>query len=76
MSTIFGILKKGEPIELINGSLPENHNSEFSPVAKRMNNHAVWHNDLAEFLSDETRVYPMNNSAQGIFTIGDLKKLI
>ena len=33
-------------------------------------------NLLASLLPDDTKVIPMDNSAQGIFTIGDIKKEI
>jgi hypothetical protein len=33
-------------------------------------------NEIAELLSDETPVMPTDNSAQGIFTIGDIKEHI
>ena len=35
-----------------------------------------WENPLAEFLPDETKVEALDNTAQGIYTIGDIKKAI
>jgi len=35
-----------------------------------------WENPLAHLLPNETKVEPLNNSAQGIYTIGDIKKAI
>ena len=35
-----------------------------------------WLNELAELLPDETKLYPMDNTAQWIKTIWDFKKLI
>ena len=35
-----------------------------------------WENPLAQLLPDKTKVYPLDNSAQGIYTIGDIKKSI
>ena len=36
----------------------------------------VWLNPIAHLLPDETEVEPLDNSAQGIYTIGDLRKKI
>ena len=33
-------------------------------------------NELAELLPDETEVIPLDNTAQGVYTIGDVKKEI
>jgi hypothetical protein len=35
-----------------------------------------WTNSLAHLLPDDTKVEPLDNSAQGIYTIGDIKKAI
>jgi hypothetical protein len=35
-----------------------------------------WENPLAHLLPDETKVEPLDNTAQGIYTIGDIKKKI
>ena len=35
-----------------------------------------WKNPLAHLLPDETKVEPLDNTAQGIYTIGDIKKAI
>jgi hypothetical protein len=35
-----------------------------------------WTNPLAAYLPDGMRVIPLDNSAQGIYTIGDIKKKI
>lgn len=35
-----------------------------------------WTNELAPLLPDETPVIPLDNTAQGIETIGDIKKEI
>ena len=64
MSTTFGILKE----------------EEYIPVAHRSGRglgevEIVWKNELAEILPDETKVHPLDNTAQGVYTIGDLKRL-
>ncbi len=33
-------------------------------------------NELAELLPDDTPVIPLDNTAQGVYTIGDIKKEI
>jgi len=35
-----------------------------------------WENRLAHLMPDSTRVEPMDNTAQGIYTIGDIKQAI
>lgn len=46
-------------------------------VAFRGNNTGIyWINELAHLLSDDTKVIPLDNTAQGIYTIGDIKEEI
>lgn len=40
------------------------------------NSRIVFTNQLAELLPNETEVFPLDNSAQGIYTIGDIKERI
>ena len=81
MSTLFGIHREGKKIELIDDDLPEEYfqngriRDEFIKVAHRGNfGRIVWDNEVAQFLDDGILVYPFDNTAQGIYTIGDLKK--
>jgi hypothetical protein len=81
MSTLFGIHREGKKIELVDDDLPEEHfqddriENEFIEVAFRDNSGFItWSHDLAYFLSDDLPVYPLDNTAQGIYTIGDLKR--
>jgi hypothetical protein len=76
MSTIFGIYRLKSEIELVDGCLPENYtDDDFIEVAFRGNGSGIrWKNELAEFLADDIKVYPLDNSAQGIFCIGDIKR--
>lgn len=65
MSTTFGI------------TIPGKEDLQPTPIAFRSANSEaglVWMNDLAEMLPDCTLVVPLDNSAQGIYTIGDIKK--
>ena len=60
MSTTFGIIIKSEVIE----------------IARRVTG-AIWFtNPLASLLPNDTKVEPLDNSAQGVYNIGDIKKLI
>lgn len=79
MSTRFGVyLDQSEEIELVDDMLPEIHDDEYYiEVAVRHNGGSFsWRNPLAPLLPDDIKVYPLSNSAQGIFTIGDIKKEI
>lgn len=73
MSTTFGIHREGKKIELIDDELYEYDDYDFLEVAFRGNGTGIrWVNELAPFLPPETLVYPLDNSAQGIYTIGDI----
>jgi len=81
MSTVFGIHREGKKIELVDDDLPEEYfqddriENEFIEVAHKGNfGHIVWDNEVAQFLDDSIPVYSLDNTAQGIYTIGDLKK--
>lgn len=78
MSTLFGISKLKQDIELVDDCLSEEwEDDDFIEVAFRGNGTGIrWKNDLAEFLPDDLKVYPLDNSAQGIYTIGDIKEEI
>lgn len=79
MSTTFGIvIKNGELLDLPpqEGGLPQNikdeGNIEIVSVAFRSSWGISWKNPIAPFLPPETKVYPLDNSHQGIYTIGDI----
>ena len=76
MSTTFGIPKKPINIELGDeNGVYENINEEiFKKVWFRTMKNSRWLSDSAKLLPDDTRVYALDNSQQGIFTIGDIKK--
>lgn len=61
MSTTFGIITK---------------NGEEKPIARRVGRRMRFIDALAEMLPDNTPVEPLDNSAQGIYTIGDIKNHI
>ena len=60
MSTTFGIVIKSEVIE----------------IARRFGGEVYFTNTLAHLLPNDTKVEPLDNSAQGIYTVGDIKKVI
>jgi hypothetical protein len=66
MSTTFGIKVP---------SLYDEGEFEEFEVAFR-NNHVRWKHPLAQLLPDDLEVIPLDNTAQGIFTIGDIRKAI
>lgn len=73
MSTTFGIYicrENGNKIE----DRPEfQDENNFISLAYRGNGTGIrWTNDIAGLLPIETKVYPLDNNAQGIFTIGDI----
>jgi hypothetical protein len=43
-------------------------------VAFRNNNGIYWTNRIAHMLPDNTPVYSLDNTAKGIYTIGDIKR--
>lgn len=61
MSTTFGIL------------IPQT--GEEVEIAFRTH-YIRWLNPIAHLLPDDIKVIPLDNSAQGIYTIGDIKKAI
>ena len=79
MSTTFAIFKI--PIETdLNGSIISDYSEDdYIEVAFRSSNGIYWLNNLDKLeyaLIDDFKVYPLDNSAQGIYTVGDLKKEI
>jgi len=76
MSTIFGICKID--FELEDDTIPEKYADEdFYDIAFRGNYGTIrWTNDIAKFLPDSLKVYPLDNTAQGIYSIGDIRKEI
>ena len=82
MSTKFGILReKVEHEKLVDedGDLLDYISKEiFEPVFFRGNKgvNNRWLKDWAKLLPDDHKVYALDNTQQGIFTIGDIKKFI
>ena len=80
MSTIFGILRDGLDENKIfdeNGEIYPYIDEDYCfTVVFFRGGYNRWILDLASHLPDETKVYPLDNSAQGIYTIGDCKKVL
>lgn len=62
MSTTFGV------------KIPQTN--ELKAIAFRSSNEIKWLNALGPLLPDDTKVIPMDNSSQGIYTIGDIKQAV
>jgi hypothetical protein len=79
MSTKFGILTEQVDHEKLvdeDGDLLDYiSHGIFEPVFHRGQN-SRWLNSIGPYLSDNTRVYALDNTQQGIFTIGDIKKFM
>lgn len=61
MSTTFGVKTSNEIVEV---------------VYRDNGGKIIWLSKLAELLPDNTRLIPIDNTAQGIYTIGDVKRLL
>ena len=80
MSTTFGIHKHIYKEIIIEDDCPiidDDTDNDFIVVAFRGNTVGIsWRNELAPFLPDEMKVYALDNTQQGIYTIGDIKNKI
>lgn len=79
MSTTFGVvIKDGKLLDLppqedgLLLSQDLENCVEIIEIAFRSSYGFVWKNYLAPFLPLETKVYPLDNTPQGIYTIGDI----
>lgn len=80
MSTTFGIPQREVYIgNLIDedGELYDYINADwFTPIFFRSYRNSRWLNSIYCKLSDDTRVFALDNSVQGIYTIKDIKILL
>lgn len=78
MSTLFGIPIRKVDIELgdENGIFDYISEDFFYEVAHRSNNGKFTLIGSSAKFTNKTRVYALDNSQQGIYTIGDIKKEI
>jgi hypothetical protein len=79
MSTTFGIPQRQVELSKLVDEDNELHDyidtSFFEKVFYR-GGYSRWLNPLSSKLSDDTRIFPLDNSAQGIYTIGDARKFL
>jgi hypothetical protein len=78
MSTTFGIPKEPIDIELgdSDGIYYYINPDIFEKVWFRSLGNSRWLNDLAKSFPNETKVYALDNTQQGVYTIGDIKELM
>lgn len=80
MSTTFGIPPRPvllRSLEDDDGELHDYVNIDwFEPVFFRSMRNCKWLSPIAQYLPDDTKVYALDNSRQGIYTIKDIKKLL
>ena len=79
MSTTFGIPQRQVELDKLTDAFGELHDyidtSFFEKVFYRGGN-SRWLNPLSGKLPDNTLIFPLDNSAQGIYTIGDARKFL
>lgn len=79
MSTTFGIPQRQVDFNLIcdeDGELFDYIDTSFFGKVFFRGGNSRWLNPIARLLPDETRVFPLDNSAQGIYTIKDIKNFM
>lgn len=79
MSTTFGVLTEPnyKVIEIDDMPVIEEDDEDFFEIVAFRSSHGMsWLNNLAPLLPDDLVVYPLDNSRQGINTIGDIRKQI
>jgi hypothetical protein len=80
MSTTFGIPQRAVELSILVDEFGDLQDyidtSFFDKVFFRSMNNSRWLNPLASKLPDNTLVFPLDNTAQGIYTIGDIKQLL
>lgn len=75
MSTTFAINKKGIPLKMVDGEIDKEYLAfdDMVNVAFRNNYGSImFTNEIAHLLPSDTMVYAIDNSQQGIYTIGDI----
>ena len=79
MSTTFGIPQRQVELSKLvdkDGELYDYIDTSFFVKVFYRGGHSRWLNPLSSKLSDDTRIFPLDNSAQGIYTIGDARKFL
>ena len=80
MSTTFGIPPIAVDLALLEDNYGELHDyistDWFEPVFFRSIGNCRWLTTISKYLPDNTRVYALDNTRQGVYTIKDCKELI
>lgn len=79
MSTTFGIPQRQVELSKLvdeDGELHDYIDTSFFDKVFFRGNNSRWLNPLADKLPDNTLVFPLDNDAQGVYTIGDIKQLL
>ena len=79
MSTTFGIPQRQVELSKLvdeNGDLHDYIDTSFFEKVFFRGGYSRWLNPLSSRLSDDIRIFPLDNSAQGIYTIGDARKFL
>lgn len=80
MSTKFGILKENVSHNKLvdeNGELYGYISTDiFAPVFVRSMGQSRWLTEFGPYLGDDVKVYALDNSQQGVYTIKDCKELL
>jgi hypothetical protein len=79
MSTTFGIPQRQVELDKIinkDGEIYDYIDTSFFEKVFYRGGYSRWLNPLSSRLSDDTRIFPLDNSAQGIYTIGDARKFL
>ena len=80
MSTTFGVLKEyvdhNKIVDEDSDLLWYISENAFEPVFFRSMRNSRWLNALGQYADDNIRVYALDNTQQGIYTIKDCKNLI
>ena len=80
MSTTFGIPQRAVDFRILIDEFGDIQDyvdkNFFEPVFFRTSHNSRWLNPLGDRLPNNTLVFPLDNDAQGIYTIGDIKQLL
>jgi len=80
MSTKFGILTEEIDHEKLVDEDGDLHfyisKTIFEPIFFRGTNSSRWLTTIEKYIPDSTKVYALDNTQQGIYTIGDIKKFM
>lgn len=76
MSTTFAIFKTIPKVDEYNQPIEEHHEDEYAEIAFRSSRgiRFLIHPAIVSALDSDIPVFPIDNTAQGIYTVGDLKK--